>query len=798
MKFSYFRDAKAQRGEVCTHRVYLEKSNSPALLELCQRIAAEPDANKRGELKKKLPVITWQSYFPGKRVAKEAEPSGLFMLDIDHVEDPWKMYTEKICGRKEELGIAFVGKTASCHGLRIVAKCRPGLKTLEECQRWLASNLKVEYDGVCKDWARCSFMVHDSYTYYLDAKTLWGKPEEGTVYENELAPKNVVEMEMPPLDQDYEEMADMLGLTGNEEGEEAKKPFVENKEMEEMLDEAVKDQRGGLFGAITEYKGVPLNEIAVEWLKYTGGEPEVGVRNNRLFACAMALRYICDFNEASLLASLPRYGLPEEEVKSLVHSACTAKFGRDLPKDLQEVLEKIDRKRKLKGGVDEEADMEVKTPTNELPPLPPVFKEWAEIAPNDFKAPCVLANLSILGALGSRLRAEYLDGKLHSPSFMVSLEAPQASGKSFVAMMVDYELKQMMDSDEAQRALEKAYNDKVAELKMLNIKVNADNKDSILGTKPKTIIRYLPPTISITKLFQRLDSAQGLHTFCYAPEVDTVRKAHNRGFSNLSDLLRMSFDNDMTGQDYASENSFSGNVRVYYNCIYTGTPKAMRKFYPDVEDGLVSRVLFVTLADQFGKTMPVWGRFDNKQKRTVDLGLTRLNEVTLQGDEVMPEHVMKMKWLNNAMQKWIVEQQVEAVEQDDRTRDTFCRRAAVVGFRAGMLAWFLYNETSTPTIRRNVCKFAIWVANYMLNQQVLRFNITTTGSNVNRWEDVLKELKDEFTRADVERRLNMHSIDTPIKNVLYKWKLAGLIESVEKGRSEAGQKQDVKFKKIKQ
>lgn len=798
MKFSYFRDAKAQRGEVCTHRVYLEKSNSPALLELCQRIAAETDANKRGELKKKLPVITWQSYFPGKRVAKEAEPSGLFMLDIDHVEDPWKMYSEKICGRKEELGIAFVGKTASCHGLRIVAKCRPGLKTLEECQRWLASNLKVEYDGVCKDWARCSFMVHDSYTYYLDAKMLWGKPEEGTVYENELAPKNVVEMEMPPLDQDYEEMADMLGLTGNEEGEEKKKPFEENKEMEEMLDEAVKDQRGGLFGAITEYKGVPLNEIAVEWLKYTGGEPEEGLRNNRLYACALALRYICDFNEMSLVASLPRYGLPEEEVKSLVHSACTAKFGRDLPKDLQEVLEKIDKKRKLKGEVDEEADMEVKTSTSELPPLPPVFKEWAEIAPNDFKAPCVLANLAILGALGSRLRAEYLDGKLHSPSFMVSLEAPQASGKSFVAMMVDYELKQMMDSDEAQRALEKAYNDKVAEMKMLNIKVNADNKDSILGTKPKTIIRYLPPTISITKLFQRLDSAQGLHTFCYAPEVDTVRKAHNRGFSNLSDLLRMSFDNDMTGQDYASENSFSGNVRVYYNCIYTGTPKAMRKFYPDVEDGLVSRVLFVTLADQFGKTMPVWERFDNKQKRIVDLGLTRLNEVTLQGDEVMPEHVMKMKWLNNAMQKWIVEQQVEAVEQDDRTRDTFCRRAAVVGFRAGMLAWFLYNETPTPPIRRNVCKFAIWVANYMLNQQVLRFNITTTGSNVNRWEDVLKELKEEFTRADVERRLNVHSIDTPVKNVLYKWKLAGLIESVEKGRSEAGQKQDVKFKKIKQ
>ena len=57
--------------------------------------------------------------------------------------------------------------------MRIVAKCLPTVHTIEECQRWLASNLKVEFDGVCKDWARCSFLVHDSYTYYMDAKAIW-------------------------------------------------------------------------------------------------------------------------------------------------------------------------------------------------------------------------------------------------------------------------------------------------------------------------------------------------------------------------------------------------------------------------------------------------------------------------------------------------------------------------------------------------------------------------------------------------------------------------------------------------
>ena len=183
MRFSIFKNAKAQKGQECTYERYLEVANSAELLRLCNDIAAEENADKRGELKKGLPVVTWQAFFPNRRVSKEAEPSGLFMLDIDHVENPYQLYSEKIAGRVKELGIVYCGMTASRHGVRIVAKCLPTLKSIEECQRWLAANLKVEFDGVCKDWARCSFLVHDSYTYFMDAKGIWQEEaKEGTVY----------------------------------------------------------------------------------------------------------------------------------------------------------------------------------------------------------------------------------------------------------------------------------------------------------------------------------------------------------------------------------------------------------------------------------------------------------------------------------------------------------------------------------------------------------------------------------------------------------------------------------------
>ena len=756
MKFSIFKTAKAQKGEECTYERYLEAANDEKLLRLCNDIAAEKDADRRGEMKKRLPAITWQAHFPGRRVASEAEPSGLFMLDIDHVDNPGKLYKEKVVSQIKHLGIVFVGMTASRHGLRIVAKCLPTLKSIEECQRWLASNLKVEYDSACKDWARCSFLVHDSYTYFMDAQAIWQtEPEEGTVYETEQSPR--------PSDTTTNPSPD------------------------------TPDQREGLFGGPTEYKGVPYETIIREWFYHTGGEPTEGERNTRLYQLALRLRYITDFNEATMMRVIPAYGLPENEVREIVRHSLSSSRGQNFPRDLQETLDIIDRKAKIVGDDDEEIP-EISTSTDVIPSLPPVFKQWAEIAPDDFKGAVVLSQLPILGALGSRLRAEYLDGVSHSPSFQVSLEAPQASGKSFLVRLVNYELEKMMACDEVEREKERAWNEKMAQIKLTKTKVTEKQREE-LGDKPKGIVRYLPATVSVTKLLQRMESARGLHCFAFGEEIDTVRKAYSRQFSNLSEMLRVSFDNGLYGQDYASENSWSGNVALYYNCLFSGTPKAMRRFYPDVEDGLVSRVLFVTLPDQFGKPMPVWGEFDPKQKRAVDLGLEKLNAVTLQGDEVQQEHEMRLGWLNTALSNWIKAQQLEAVQQNDRTRDIFCRRSAVVGFRAGMLAWFLWDEKNTPAIRKNVVNFAVWVANSMINQHLLRFNVTSSESNTIPWETVFNQLPAEFSREDAEKALIADGCDSKLRDVLYKWRLKGLIEDTAKTNKGKGPNKAVSFRK---
>ena len=67
MKFSIFNSVRSQRGERCTEEKFNEVCASAVVRDLCKAIAAEPDHDKRGALKKQLPIITFQAFFEGAR-----------------------------------------------------------------------------------------------------------------------------------------------------------------------------------------------------------------------------------------------------------------------------------------------------------------------------------------------------------------------------------------------------------------------------------------------------------------------------------------------------------------------------------------------------------------------------------------------------------------------------------------------------------------------------------------------------------------------------------------------------------
>lgn len=755
MNFYIFEKPLQSVGKLCTLDVYLEYMNPQSVPGSKLRATAyaikkytEEGANKDAiaEMKKQLPAISWQASFDGqKRSNKNAVPSGLYMLDIDHTDEKTQEVINKALELREEFHIVYIGHSVSYKGVRIVAKMPDGCTSIEEAQKSLSEAMGVEYDAACKDMARLSFMVPEDFVSYLDQSIFPQSESEST----------------ESTDQEVEAV--------EAETEQESKPVVKEP-----------------VSTVPQYKGIPILEICREYFEETGGQPVEGERNTRLYNAAFMIRYICDFNEERLLKGLPKLGLSEAERKSIVHSACTASRSSAPPQRLLSIIEHMRLEREFKTDeseddgepIDVEHFADVFT-TTEVPQLPPIWEQFYRIAPDDFKLATCLCLLPFLGTLGSRLRAKYRGREVHSPSFIVTLEAPQAQGKSFIKILDETCLGELKKSDQQQREEERAWRESKKMYRDMGSKLSKSEVAQFINSKPDVLIRYVSPTMSTTELLRRMNEAQGLHLFAMSTEIDTVYKAHKRDFSNLSDLLRKAFDNDEAGQDYASENTWSGIVRLYYNCIYSGTPKAVRRFFPDVEDGMVSRVLFVTIPDQTFKHGVVFDVFTRKEQDIVNYHLTRLNNVSIFEGEVQPEHELSMKFLVNHMQKWVDAQQNYARQMNDITRDTFCRRSAVIGFRAGMLAYYLWEEVNTPVVRRKVKDFATWIANCALRQFLLRFKLVYDNKSTFKFKSVYDELPDTFTMHDVRIVAGKQNMKTSPRDMIYHWKLGGVLESAE-------------------
>ena len=742
MKISLYPSVKSQSPLLCDWETFLSYTQSKSLQVLANEIVKAVkagDRDKKDELKKKLPVITWQAWFDKARKNAEAHPNGLFMLDVDHLkESPETVYAQKIAGKIDLLGIVAVHKTISCQGLRVVAVLNPNLKTLAENQRWLAKNLMLENDEACKDWARSSFIVPFDYFLYLKAEIFNPGFTAGFVL------KNDTPAESAKLDYDA-----------------AAKEIVENNT----------NQR--------QYKNIDLYDIAMRWLDLeNAGLPQEGERNTVLYRLATRMKYITDFNPHVIANNIPHCGLSDEEVMQLCTSACGGQRTLKMPEDLKRAIESFATKKEDEAQTEEPPIIKLDT----LPPMPPIFKEYVGIAPDDFKQAVVLCLLPMLGTLGSRLRAQYINGKFETPSFMVALEAPQASGKSFIEDVAEIVMTPIKQKDDQEREKEREFDEQIKKMKTAGTGTKAERAEvrDLLDNKPVPIIRWLPATASITKILIRMENAQGLHTFAMAVEVDTVAKAFKRGFSNLSDLQRCAFDNSEFGQDYATDTSYSGKVRIYYNTLYSGTPAAMRRFYNNSEDGTMSRTLFVTLPDQFGKPMPIWGKFTEAEMNIVSNAVMHLYNISIVGNEIQNPHVLNLKFLNEHLEKWIEEQRNLSVKFSDRTRNIFYRRCAEVAFRAGMLAWYLYGEMDSK--RKAVCDFAIWVAEMMLSQFLIRINISNDDIQLGNLfaKQVYIELDEEFNRTQLEAKLKEHGFRTSVRVCIYKWKQAGVITTQQK------------------
>lgn len=760
MIFDVFPSVRAQRGEVLTKERFIHLTEVGIQMSLMTKIA-----QGHLELKSQLPVVTWQASFGGRRrLNKYARPSGLFIVDVDHIDgDPYDLYTklsETDAYKQLADHVYVVHKTPSTHGLRFVVRMFNTAASIAENQRFFCESLGLEYDAVTKDWARCSFLVPMCYFYYLNHNIFTDEYDK-------------------PINESFEPDSKTDHPAASPDAAPAPAAVDVDKTAAQPAPSAPK-AGSNLFGEFqTEYRGIPLRLIATKWMDLHGGIPKIGERNNKVYDLCLDLRYICDFNPHVVAAAVPDYSaegewLTQEEILTTARSACSANRGRKIPDIIEKIVALLQgTKETEKEDEDEQTDNVFNhlLPQNAVPVvslLPPIFREYASIAPDDFKSASVMALLPMLGTLGSRLRATYLDGEDQAPSFQVEIEAPMASGKSFARRIYQNVMRKVREKDAIFRAEEDQY------LKELRAAINA-KKQPEQKTFP---IRITAPTTSVSKLLERIKNAQGAHVFSFTDEIRVVIDAMKRGsFGDLRALLRNAFDGAEFGQDYKSNHSTNALVEVMFNTLHCGTPAEYANLYKNNEDGSVSRIIFATLPDQSFKEMPRFKKLTANQLADINKHIDRLNAITMNGDEVQPIHMLKdFEFVNDWASKWVKDKRKLAKRFDDKSLDTFMKRSAVVGFRAAMLAWFLFGK-DTKVNRKKTVEFAEFVAEYMVSQLCRRYRIAEV-SNTIVYYYVWVKLGNVFTYVDVDRAKAESLCKSERRLIISRWRKNGLIEKI--------------------
>ena len=224
-----------------------------------------------------------------------------------------------------------------------------------------------------------------------------------------------------------------------------------------------------------------------------------------------------------------------------------------------------------------------------------------------------------------------------------------------------------------------------------------------------------------------------------------------------------------------SDNSYSAIVEVAYNLLILGTPNQVARFFTNIENGMASRFVVCTLPDQFGKPLPTFDSPNAATRQYLEKCIASLSTATGTRD---------LAWVNERLALWLEAKRMESVQSLDRARDIFRRRAAVIGFRAALIAVCAYAPgtiTRNARARERISDFAVWVADHVLKVQTERFgeqiraNHKTENRNRKR-TSLYDELPETFTKDDYTRLAAKSFIKTPFKNIAYLWKKTGLIK----------------------
>lgn len=400
--------------------------------------------------------------------------------------------------------------------------------------------------------------------------------------------------------------------------------------------------------------------------------------------------------------------------------------------------------------------------------LPAALKATLKPYPEDFHMPLLTGLMPALAALADGVTYEYCSGKEHHMDLFAFIKGEQGDNKSVIDDVVELWIAPLRKEDEIVRAQEDAA-----------AKQNRTRKANERGQQgPEGCVRIVPITISVAKLLQRQINSQGHSLYSIESEADTLLKTNGAGsWSAKYDIYRKSWDHSLFGQDFMSLNSQSGNVRAFYSWTICGQTCSFLKLFgnENASNGLSSRTMIAEMPDNSFRKMPKFKKMTEGDLAAIEEGIQKLR--TAIGFKATPR-------LKKAIDDWQEQKRLEAAQADDRIKDTYRRRAAVIGYRCGMIFMLLVGKESNACV-----DFALTMAEYTLQNQCRLYGPLLQMQNekvkdrmpmptVN--QNVLQQLPSPFTLEDLKKLKGSNCTDGSLYSIISRWKAEGWIQKKDK------------------
>ena len=712
----------------------------PWLAEMCRRIEAGDE-----KLKRRLPIWTphCAAFRDNHRAAADAlKPLPRLMLDFDEKGHSAEILERSLALQKEGKWQVLLVEESVRRGTHVLIVLPDGM-TPQEAQKRFSADVGFQADGALKDVSRCIYMVPEDHTLYVDEERLFGNEE--------LRMKNEESLE-------------------NEERKMKNEEWPADGENSSFGGEA-----DILHSSLPKFKGIPYSQIIQQWFKLAGGEPVPGERNDKLHRLASHLRYIADNDEALMLQVMPRYGLSEEEMRGLIHSACSAKW-YSMPKMMREAIENEERRMKNEESLrNEELRMKNEESTAEdenssfggeadilhssLPKrLPALIKLLVSRTPDVYKPAVAHAVFPALGAHLHRVRFRYIDNVEHEATLMNVLMAGTGAGKDCISEPINRIMADIRRRDEDNLRREREWKNEVTS--------KGANKDK--RQRPEgLIIQEIDADMTNPAFVMRMAEADGHFLYTKLNEIDQfdALRGSGRGGQQFQ-IMCLAFDpGNRYGQTRVGVQSVTEKVTIRFNWnAATTIQKGKRYFSRVLTDGPISRINFCTIPErEIGADMPVYGTYD-----------------AAFDEELRPyiENLVKAQGLIDCPQAYKLAQTLKE-ECADFARLSQSRVYENLSFRANVIAWL----KACVLYVANGCQwdktfedFIRWSLQYDLACKMEFFGAAieeAQAANPNKQKgprNLLELLPDNFSyREAVEVRLQAGMDEKGTQNMLNQW-----------------------------